>query len=146
MLPTSKFPAGFPNSEIVKTYRIVGIKAIKMRITAPKYFPKTICFKEIGLVSKSSIVPIFISSLKARMHTAGIKNSNIQGASSKKGERSANPESRILKLPLKTQRNKPFITKKTAITKYPMVLEKKEFISRFIIEIIYFARYNDAFF
>src|SRR5690554_4833113 len=86
----------------------------------------------MGLVNNSSRVPIFISSLKVRIHTAGIKNSSTQGASSKYGDRSAKPESRMLKFPPNTQRNSPLITKNTAITKYPMVLEKKELISRFI--------------
>src|SRR5690554_4927762 len=105
-------------------------------MTAPKYFPMTICCRVSGLVSNNSKVPDFNSSLNARIQTAGIKNNNTQGANSKKGERSANPLSSILKLPLKTHKNNPLIIKNIEITRYPIVLEKNEFISRLIIDII----------
>src|SRR5690554_7590621 len=98
-------------------------------MTAPKYFPKTICCKESGLVSNNSKVPDFNSSLNARIQTAGIRNNNTHGANSKKGERSAKPLSSMLKLPLNTHRNNPLIIRNIEITRYPIVLEKNEFRS-----------------
>src|SRR5690554_3234494 len=136
VLPTSQLPPGFPSAEMVYTYNPEGISAMMISATAPRYFPKTISLREIGLVNKSSMVPILISSLKARIHTAGIKKIKTHGANSKKGDKSAKPESKILKFPLKTQRNSPLTIRNRAITKYPIVLEKKEFISRFTIDII----------
>src|SRR5690554_4547775 len=109
---------------------------MRIKMTAPKYFPKTICCKVSGLVSNNSKVPDFNSSLNVRIQTAGIRNSNTQGANSKKGERSANPLSSILKLPLNTHRNNPLIIRNIEMTRYPIVLEKKELISRLIIDII----------
>ena len=90
----------------------------------------------MGLVSKSSSVPIFFSSLKARIVTAGMRNSSTKGANSKKAARSANPASNMLYSPPKTQRNNPLITKNTAITKYPMGPAKKLFISFCMIAFI----------
>ena len=136
VLPRSKLPMGLPRLEMVKMYKSVGMSAIMISTTAAKYFAKTMDFKGIGLVSNNSKVPIFFSSLKARMVTAGIKNKRIHGANWKKADRSAKPASSILKVPLKTHRNKPLKTKNKAITKYPIGLAKKEFISRFISALI----------
>jgi len=51
------------------------------------------------------------------MVIAGIKNKNTHGAKKKNEFKSAKPAFKILKSPLKTQRNNPFINKKTPITK-----------------------------
>ena len=132
VLPRSKFPTTLPRLEMVRTYNSVGISEPTISATEAKYFAKTIDCKEIGLVRNNSKVPIFFSSLKARIVTAGIKNKRTQGANWKKADRSANPASNMLKVPLKTHKNKPLKTKNNAITKYPIGLAKKECISRFI--------------
>ena len=73
------------------------------------------------------------------MVTAGIKNNKIHGAKVKKGVISAKPLLRMLNSPSKIQRNKPFKSKKIAITKYPTGAPKKDFISLNSIDfIIYF--------
>ena len=71
----------------------------------------------MGLVSKSSRVPCFFSSLKLRMVTAGIRKIRIQGANKKNEDKSAKPLSRMLNSPLNNQRNNPFSNKNIAITK-----------------------------
>src|SRR5699024_3418852 len=106
-----------------------GSNDIKIRITAAKYFPNTICILVIGLVCSISIVPNLNSSLNNRMLTAGIKNIRIHGDSSKNGDKSANPESKILYSPGIIHRNKPLATRNKPITRYPTVEEKKAFIS-----------------
>jgi hypothetical protein len=53
--------------------------------------PFTICQIDKGFVSNNSMVPCFFSSEKLLMVTAGIRKINIQGASVKKGVKSANP-------------------------------------------------------
>src|SRR5690606_20700145 len=80
VLPKSQLPAGFPNSEMVRMYVKVGINARIIKNKAPKYFPRTICRNDKGFVSKSSKVPVFISSLKLRMVTAEIKKISTHGA------------------------------------------------------------------
>src|SRR5690606_31274523 len=102
---------------------------MRIKIKAPKYFPKTILNKGMGLVSKSSRVPCFFSSLKLRMLTAGIKNIKTQGANRKKEDKSAKPFSKILNSPLKSHKIRPFSNKKSAITTQPMGEAKNELIS-----------------
>lgn len=109
-------------------------KTIKTR--AAKYLPKMICQMLIGFVFKISMVPTLYSSANMRMVMAGIRKMKIHGAKKKKPFKSANPVFRILKSPSKTQRNKPFKTKNTAITKYPIGVEKNEFSSFFNMAII----------
>jgi len=67
------------------------------------------------------------------MVIAGIKNVKIQGASWKKGAKSAKPELGILNSPSNTQRNNPVTTKNKLMTKYPMGEAKNELISFFSI-------------
>src|SRR5690606_26249047 len=123
---------------MVNTYNKVGNSAMVIRINAPKYFPKTMCKAEIGLVNKSYKVPCFFSSEKLRIVTAGMRKIKIQGDSKKNEDISAKPLSRILKSPLNSQRNNPLSNKNTAITKYPMGEAKKELISLFKIANITF--------
>lgn len=75
-----------------------------------KYFPRTICHFEIGLVCKVSNVPDLNSSAKLRMDKAGIKKIKIHGAKSKNEISVAYPKSKIL-LSFKTKRYSAFITK-----------------------------------
>ena len=109
----------------------MGAIAKQIRIIAPKNFPKTIFVKEIGLVIKSSKVPIFCSSLKDLIVIAGIKNNKTQGAMIKKEDKSANPLSKILNSPGINQSRRPFNNKKNAMTIKPTDVEKKELISFF---------------
>ena len=69
------------------------------------------------------------------MVIAGIKNKNTQGAKKKNEVKSAKPAFKILKSPLKTHKNKPFINKKTPITKQAIGLAKNELNSFFRIAI-----------
>ncbi len=98
-------------------YKNVGIIAIKISSKTPIYFPRTMFWNEIGLVTNNSKVPIFFSSLKDFIVTAGTRNKSTHGANKKNASREAKPASKMLKSPLKTQRKRPFITKKTPMTK-----------------------------
>jgi hypothetical protein len=138
VLPTSQLPEGLPSLEMVIIYSKVGAIAKQIRITAPKYFPKIMFPKEIGLVIKSSKVPIFFSSLKDLIVTAGIKNNKTQGAIIKKEDKSAKPLSKILNSPGINQSRSPFSNKKNAMTIKPTGVEKKELISLFSIANIVF--------
>jgi hypothetical protein len=71
---------------------------------------------------------------------AGIKKIKIHGDKRKKEDKSAKPLSKILKSPLNNQRKRPFKTKKTAMTKYPMGEAKKLLISFFSMASIYFIK------
>src|SRR5690554_8212455 len=102
---------------------------------APKNLPFTICQTERGLVSRSSIVPCFLSSEKLRMVTAGIKKINTQGARVKNGFKSAKEPSRRFKSPSNSHKINPFSNKKTAITRGSLSEGKSECTSRNNIEI-----------
>ncbi|MGK0421523.1 MAG: hypothetical protein ACJAT9_001194 [Polaribacter sp.] len=60
------------------------------------------------------------------MVIAGIKKRKTQGAKRKNEFKSAKPAFKILKLSLKTHKNKPLINKKTPMTKYAIGLAKNE--------------------
>ena len=94
-----------------------------------KYFAVIICHSLSGRVSKSSIVPVRCSSANERMVIAGIKNMNTQGAITNKLSSEAKPASKMLKLPGKTQRNKPIANRKIVITLYPIRDVRKLLIS-----------------
>ena len=117
-------------------YRIVGVKDKQIKLTAPRYFPKTISFKEMGLVDNNSKVPIFFSSLNAFIVIAGISIKKTHGVMIKNDERSAKPLSNTLNSPGMNQSIRLFTIKNNATTKNPTGVEKKELISLFNIAYI----------
>src|SRR5688572_27782113 len=93
---------------------------------APQNFPRTRFHTEMGLINRSSIVPILRSSEKLFMVTAGTKKIKIQGTSKKKFPRSAKPWSKILYSPLKTHKKRPVSPRKAPTIRYPAGEVKKE--------------------
>ena len=80
MPPLSIFHAGTAKLPTLYQYTKVGSNASTTSTTAAKYFANTKRISVMGLVSRSSMVPVRRSSLKLRMVTAGTKKRNTHGA------------------------------------------------------------------
>ena len=72
---------------------IVGIIAIRAKVSPAKYLANMMLKSEIGLVNNNSIVPVRRSSAMDRMVIAGIKIRRITGDRLKKGIKSASAPS-----------------------------------------------------
>lgn len=111
---------------------LVGTNAISTRMTAEKYFAKTICISDTGCVNRISIVPLRCSSANIFIVTAGIRKRNTHGAIMNNGSMLENPLSIILKsAPGKIHMINPNVSRKTIITIYPINELKKLLISFF---------------
>ena len=76
------FPSPIYNIEY--TYKKVGVIEIQNKVTAAENFAKRIWNDEIGLVARSSIVPVLFSSAIVRIVIAGIRTKKITGESYEK--------------------------------------------------------------
>ena len=112
--PQSKTSCSSFNSITTYAYIKLAKRLQLIRKSIPKNLPKINSQIEIGFVKSKAIVPDLISSEKAFIPIAGIRNKNNQGINSKYKLRSAKPESTRLNAFAKTQRSKPFKIKNTA--------------------------------
>ena len=85
---------------------------ITTRIKPAMNFENTKLNSVMGLVSKSSNVPVLFSSENIRIVIAGISNRNIVGAKMKNGVKLDSPNSIMFWFPGETQRKKPVEIKK----------------------------------
>ena len=112
--PVTSIPkSGSPRIIMVNAYGSVNSNAAERRLSPAKYFPSTISRSLMGMVKRSSIVPLFRSSLKSRIVIAGTKNMKINGIilnTLLKDDSLARKSSFV--------KNQPVIRRKTAITIY----------------------------
>ena len=112
--PVTSIPiSGSPRIIMVNAYGSVNSNAVERRLSPARYFPSTISRSLMGMVNRSSIVPLFRSSLKSRIVMAGTKNMKINGIilnTLLRDESFARKSSFV--------KNHPVMRRKTAITMY----------------------------